>query len=208
VTKWTGYNVSFESAIVPRWRQGTIRLGNVKIICNDKTWVDLCIDAAQQSNVNLDPADIDTNFTYWNLDVENIDITLSLWRWLDGRGIVQSAKFQGVRGSCDREHLLWPDNWIPTRKSPKFGDFELDSIVIEDALVTVKNPAQKPYNVALFHCKLNTFRYHWMLYDLLCADSIVGSIDDCLFSVHKPQTKDLHQQNELKKNWSKLVSLD
>jgi distribution and morphology protein 31 len=160
---------------------------------------------ARESGLQLDPADVEVNFTYWDLDVESIDITLSLWRWLDGRGIVQSANFQGVRGVCDRSHIQWPDNWSPSRRKPQHGDFELDSVVVNDALVTVKNPNFRPFSVSLFQCKLSTFRKQWMLYDILCADSIVGSIDDCLFSVHKPQIKDLNQQNELKQNWSKMV---
>lgn len=35
----------------------------------------------------------------------------------------------------------------------------------------------------------------------------MGTIDDCLFSVHKPQTKDLSIQKELQKNWSKLSNM-
>jgi mitochondrial distribution and morphology protein 31 len=205
LTKWTGYQVSFRSAIVPRWREGTIRLGNVKIVCNKDTWTELCMESAAAMDKKLEPADVDVNFTYWNLDVDSIDITLSLWRWLDGRGIVQSANLQGVRGVCDRSHIRWADDWIPTRRKPEDGDFELESLYIIDALVSIKNPGFRPFNVSLFHCKIGTFRKQWMLFDFLCANSIMGSIDDCLFSVHKPQIKDLNQQKELKENWSRMV---
>jgi distribution and morphology protein 31 len=46
-----------------------------------------------------------------------------------------------------------------------------------------------------------------MLFDILGAESMVGTVDDCLFSVHKPQTKDLSIQKELQKNWSKLSNM-
>lgn len=207
LTRFTGYNISFESAIVPRWREGTIRLCNTRIICNDKTWTSLKIAEAKALGQEIDPGTIDINWTYWDLDVESIDITLSLWRWLDGRGIVQSAKLKGVRGTCDRSHLIWPDNWIPTRRIPEFGDFELDSFAVDDALISIKNPNFRPYNLSIFKCKLKNFRKQWLLYDFLCAESIVGSVDDCLFSVHQPQIKDLKLQKELERNWSKLVFL-
>jgi len=38
---------------------------------------------------------------YWStfdLNVDSIDVTLSLWRWLDGKGLVEDAVVKGVRG--------------------------------------------------------------------------------------------------------------
>ncbi|KAJ3313900.1 Mitochondrial distribution and morphology protein 31, mitochondrial precursor [Boothiomyces sp. JEL0838] len=205
LTFWTGYNITFESASVP-WRLGTIRLENVKIVCNEETWKTLQKKIAYRDGVEYNPGEVNTNFAYWDTTVESIDVTLSLWRWLDGRGVVKDAIIKGVRGVCDRTHITW-DNWEPARRSPQFGDFELDSLVIEDALVTICNPRQRPITLAIFNAKLPTFRKQWLLYDWLCADSIVGTLEDCLFSVHKPQTKDLRIQNELRANWSKLSNM-
>ncbi|KAJ3276372.1 Mitochondrial distribution and morphology protein 31, mitochondrial precursor [Terramyces sp. JEL0728] len=205
LTFWTGYNITFESASVP-WRLGTIRLENVKIVCNEETWKTLQKKIAYRDGVEYNPGEVNTNFAYWDATVESIDVTLSLWRWLDGRGVVKDAKIRGIRGVCDRTHITW-DNWVPSRRTPHFGDFELDSLIIEDALVTICNPRQRPIALALFNAKLPTFRRQWLLYDWLCADSIVGTLEDCLFSVHKPQTKDLRVQNELRSNWSKLSNM-
>ncbi|KAI8899545.1 mitochondrial distribution and morphology protein family 31/32 [Globomyces pollinis-pini] len=206
ITMWTGYNVTFESAIVPRWREGSIRLGNVKIVCNDKTWREIKRAEAALLGIPFNPDDVDVNWTYWDLTVESIDISLSLWRWLDGRGLVKVAKLKGVRGSCDRQHLVY-DNWTPALRVPQYGDFELEGFAIEDALITINNPNFRPYDLAIFHATLPVFRMQWMLYDMLCAESAVGTLDDCLFSVHKPQTKDVRLQAELKTNWSKLSNL-
>jgi distribution and morphology protein 31 len=84
MTKLTGYNISFQTAIVPRWREGTIRLGNVNIKCNDKSWALLCEKKAIEDGKNFEPEKVNRNFTYWEITVDHIDITLSLWRWLDG----------------------------------------------------------------------------------------------------------------------------
>ena len=32
----------------------------------------------------VDEKKVDVNWTYWDIKVDTIDLTLSLWRWLDG----------------------------------------------------------------------------------------------------------------------------
>jgi distribution and morphology protein 31 len=107
----------------------------------------------------------------------------------------------------DRRHIEWEDDWVPTRREAEFGDFELDTLVIKDALVSILNPHFRPFNLSIFHASMRNFRKHWMFYDTLCADTIIGSFDDCLFSVHKPQTKDLAVQKQMEKEWSRLSNL-
>ena len=84
LTEFTGYKVFFETGIVPRWQDGTIRLENVSIICNDSTWIELKRQDAAKYNLPFDQDKVDVNWTYWDLRVDTIDLTLSLWRWLDG----------------------------------------------------------------------------------------------------------------------------
>ena len=76
--------MSFKNAIVPRWRDTSIRLENVSIKCNKETWTELCLDQAAEKGQALNLEEIDTNFSYVDLTVDSIDVTLSLWRWLDG----------------------------------------------------------------------------------------------------------------------------
>jgi distribution and morphology protein 31 len=40
----------------------------------------------------------DTNYAMFDLNVDSIDVTLSLTRWLDGKGLVADAVVKGVRG--------------------------------------------------------------------------------------------------------------
>jgi distribution and morphology protein 31 len=114
---------------------------------------------------------------------------------------------KGIRGLCDRKHVVIPEDYIPVRRLPQFGDFELSSFIVEDMLISIHNPNFRPYTLSIINANLPLFRRQWFLYDWICANSIVGSVDDCLFSVHKPQTKDLEAQKDLSMNWSKLSNL-
>ncbi len=42
--------------------------------------------------------DDDTNKSSFDLTIDSVDVTLSLWRWLDGKGLVENAVVRGVRG--------------------------------------------------------------------------------------------------------------
>eukprot|EP00842_Homolaphlyctis_polyrhiza_P003680 jgi/Hompol1/4312/HPOL_002490-RA len=206
LTKTTGFQITFESAIVPRWREGVISLENVSILCNGESWTELRRKAKlAKGQGDLLPGEVDTNFTYWDLNVDRIDLTLSLWRMLDGRGPLKAVKLQGVRGVVDRRHIVFDPNWVPTRRIPGFGDLELSSLVVKDLLVTIQNPNFRPYSVSIFDADLPLFRQQWLLYDLMCADSVVGMFDNCLFSVHRSQSSDL--LSDTPEKWGKISHL-
>lgn len=40
----------------------------------------------------------DMNMSLFDLTIDSVDVTLSLWRWLDGKGLVEDAVIRGVRG--------------------------------------------------------------------------------------------------------------
>lgn len=93
--------VTFESAIVPRWKEGVIRLENVSIICNDETWTELKnAERAQKGLPPLAPGELDVNWTYWDLTFRHIDVTLSLWRWLDGMRVLYLLYVCAVVDTC------------------------------------------------------------------------------------------------------------
>jgi len=94
--------------------------------------------------------------------------------------------------TSDRRHVHWdtskPLDPADFRHPSHTGDFELDSLEIEDFLVTVHQPGgQRPFNVSIFNAQLGPFRKRWMFYDMLSAIGITGQYDNCLFSLHKPQ---------------------
>ncbi|KAJ3184385.1 Mitochondrial distribution and morphology protein 31, mitochondrial precursor [Gaertneriomyces sp. JEL0708] len=208
VTASTGFKVTFESAIVPRWRSGVIRLENVQIQCNDHTWLELQnAERAKQGLAPLDMEDLDVNWTYWDLSIRHVDVALSLWRWLDGKGAISECTLKGVRGVVDRRHVTWPDDWVPVRRKLRAGDFEIDRFVIEDLLLTVRNPNFRPYSVSIFNAEMPRLRKQWLLYDFMRADSMNGMFDDCLFSVHRMQRMDLVVDEGGLGGWGKVSHL-
>ena len=143
----------------------------------------------------------DHNYTMFDLNFEEIDVTFSLPRWLDGKGLVENAVIKGVRGVIDRRHVWW-DTSVPLRPEDfrhetRRGDFELEALDIEDFLVTVYQPSgQRPFNVSIFNASIGQFRKRWMFFDMMSADAIVGQYDNCLFSLHKPQKLGKSSQEE------------
>ncbi|KAJ3092714.1 Mitochondrial distribution and morphology protein 31, mitochondrial precursor [Quaeritorhiza haematococci] len=203
LTRETGFNITFESAIVPNWREGTIRLKNVQVLCNADTWTELKREEKKAKGLgDLVDGEVDVNWTYWDLTIKSVDVTLSLWRWLEGRGLLKEAIMKGARGAVDRRHIWWDPNWKPARRNALPGDFELDRFVVEDLQISILNPGFRPYTVSIFNGELPLFRKQWLLYDMMCADSIVGTFDGCLFSVHKLQRDDTN-----KEHWDKVSNL-
>ncbi|KAF6767328.1 hypothetical protein PSEUBRA_004030 [Kalmanozyma brasiliensis GHG001] len=142
-------------------------------------------DLAEDDSVN-------TNYTMFDLQVDSIDVTLSLSRWFDGKGLIEDAVIRGVRGIVDRRNVFWdparPYDPKAARREPRHGDFELECLNIEDFLVTVYQPNDfRPFNFSIFSAHIPKLRKQWLFYDLLSADSITGQVDGCLFSLHKPQ---------------------
>lgn len=128
----------------------------------------------------------------FDINFDEVEVTLSVKRWLDGKGLVKDAKVKGVRGVIDRRSVWWdsskpllPKDW---RHPSRPGDFELETFQVEDFLVTVYQPGgQRPYNVSIFNARFAPFRKRWLFYDMLGAEAMTGQYDNCLFSLHMPQ---------------------
>ncbi|KAJ1549296.1 Mitochondrial distribution and morphology protein 31, mitochondrial precursor [Cladochytrium tenue] len=202
----TGFEITFEAAIAPRWRDGAIRLKDVGIVCTDETWLRRL--RASRPGKELNEDEVDLNWTYWDVRVESVDVILSLWQWLEGRGLIRECTMTGVRGVVDRRHIIWDPDWVPTRRKPHENDFMMSKFVVEDLLLTILNPSFRPYTISVFNGELPLFRQQWLLYDIMCADSIVGTFDDCLFSIHRAQDPDVQpatQKGEQRKPyWAKM----
>jgi distribution and morphology protein 31 len=48
------------------------------------------------------PASEGDNYTMYDINIDEVDVTLSLWRWLDGKGLIKDASVKGVRGVIGR----------------------------------------------------------------------------------------------------------
>ncbi|KDQ55847.1 hypothetical protein JAAARDRAFT_180712 [Jaapia argillacea MUCL 33604] len=221
LTRETGITVIFESAIVPKWKDSRISLKNVYISRRPPSAS--AIAAPDPKKVAKGPhglavgyddhSEDDLNYSMFDLNIDSIDVTLSLTRWLDGRGLVKDAVIKGVRGVLDRRSITWdPDHPLDPatfRHQSQAGDFDLDSLQLEDLLITVCQPGNfRPYTASIFRADLKRFRKQWMFYDFLCAENVVGQFDNCLFSLHTPQSIGRTTEKELgEAMWGRMSRL-
>ncbi|KZS93905.1 mitochondrial distribution and morphology protein family 31/32 [Sistotremastrum niveocremeum HHB9708] len=209
LTSETGITIIFESAIVPKWKESRISFKNVYVSRGHISPDTVDISQSSHSRAPDTTSTIpETKYSSFHLDVDSIDVTLSLWRWLDGRGLVQDAVVKGIRGVWDRRFVQWDSSLDPAsfRHISQPGDFALESLRIEDLLITIFQPGQfRPYTMSVFRADVPALRKQWLCYDLLSAHSVVGQFDNCLFSLHHPQSfgktaeKDF-QKSDLKKS--------
>lgn len=211
----TGVTVIFESAIVPKWGSSLITFKNVYVSCRPdegpssapveggKKQVKaatakppspipfLSSAISPETYLAARPAPPEDNYTMYDVNIDQLEVSLSFMRWLDGKGLVKDVRIKGVRGVVDRRSVWWdlskPLDPADFRHATQKGDFEFESFHVEDALVTVYQPGLRPYNVSIFNMIVGPFRKKWLFYDLMSAEGITGQFDNCLFSLHMPQ---------------------
>jgi len=111
---------------------------------------------------------------------------------LKGKGWIQEAKLKGIRGVIDRRTERYSEDWKPTKRLRHRDDFELSRLLIEDVLVTIHLPGSnhRPISLSIFQLDCMPFRKQWLLYDIFCANFIVGIFDGCLFKYGPPQREE------------------
>ncbi|ERF76561.1 hypothetical protein EPUS_05834 [Endocarpon pusillum Z07020] len=221
LTKSTGINVVFESAIVPEWRSGVIKFENVFVSrrpgqidgagVSKGTRESAAIAAAA---ANADPNE-DTNYTQFDLSINEVLVTLSFAKWFNSKGILQNVEVKGMRGVVDRTNVHWTGEYIDPksyRHEHNPGDFEIDSFKLEDVLVTLHQPKGfRPFTVSIFSADLPQLRKRWLFYDILSANQMHGAYDNSLFTIHPHQnhshiatTHDTHHENNPWKKYSRI----
>ncbi|EMD37322.1 hypothetical protein CERSUDRAFT_50513 [Gelatoporia subvermispora B] len=236
LTSETGITIIFESAIVPKWKDSHISFKNVFVsrrpldletvrqrrsLRNAGYKAAVGYDVSNHpSNHSLaeedddmmleDHSNDDVNYSMFDLSVDSIDVTLSFTRWWQGKGLVTDAVIKGVRGVLDRRSVTWdPDHPLDPaafRHIAQPGDFELESLRLEDVLITVYQPGGfRPYTASIFRADIRTFRKQWLFYDFLRAENVVGQFDNCLFSLHRPQSIGRTTDQDLKDGqWARM----
>lgn len=209
LTKSSGAKVVFESAIVPKWKDGVITFKNVFVSRrpgqgagnvskgSPKTAAAAAASAAAAFvGQPTEPAPVqeeeDTNYTQFDISIDSVNVTLSFNKWFNGKGLLRDVEVKGIRGVVDRTHVHWSeDNLDPKsyRHEHNPGDFEIDSFKMEDVLVTMYQPnGFRPYSISIFSCDLPQLRRQWLFYDFLSANMMSGSFDNSLFTIHPRQT--------------------
>ncbi|CZR50726.1 probable MDM31 Mitochondrial Distribution and Morphology [Phialocephala subalpina] len=208
LTHSAGVKVVFESAIVPKWKDGVITFHNVfvsrrpgqgKTKVSKGSSVSAAAAAAAERQAELvgkkeaeeEEEEEDTNYTQFDLTFGTVNVTLSFVKWWNGKGLLRDVEVKGVRGVVDRTSVHWGDTYVDPRTykhTHHAGDFEIDSFKMEDLLITVHQPnGFRPFSVSIFNCELPQLRKQWLFYDFLSANNMSGAFDGSLFTIHPRQ---------------------
>ncbi|KAI9663550.1 MAG: Mitochondrial distribution and morphology protein 31, mitochondrial precursor [Alyxoria varia] len=201
LTKSSGVKVIFESAIVPRWKDGVITFKNVfvsrrpglkKATVSKGSPTSAQAAVVQAEKESEDGADVeDTNYTQYDVNMDTVNVTLSFAKWFNGKGLLKDVEIKGVRGVLDRTLVHWNGEYVDPRSyrhEHNTGDFELESFKLDDLLVSVYQPGNfRPFSVSVFSADLPQLRKQWLFHDLLSANHVSGSYDDSPFFIHPRQ---------------------
>lgn len=192
-------DIKFEDALIPEWQNGFIKFNNVKLKTENT-----------QSNRQFQ----------FNLTFHQVEINLSLKKWLMGKGLINDMKILGMNGEImmktfidyemkqlktnDRVNSKYPDvketenlliNWFTN------PNYQLNNIVIVDSKINftefdkndknnVNNKTFMNYDIAIFNLEIPKLGFNHMIKDFLNAKIITGSINNSMFTFHKRQQKD------------------
>ncbi|KAF3075351.1 Mitochondrial distribution and morphology protein 31 [Trichoderma lentiforme] len=201
LTQSAGVTVVFESAIVPKWKNGVIAFRNVFIsrrpgqiessVSKGSSDAAAVAAAGRQVQHNGTVTEDDGNYTQFDVTIANVNVTLSFLNWWNGRGLLKDVEVNGVRGIVDRTSVRWPLQQIDPfsyRHKHQPGDFEIESFKLEDLLLTIRQPdGFRPFSVSIYSCELPRLRKQWLFYDFLSASHMSGSFDGSLFTIHPRQ---------------------
>jgi Yeast mitochondrial distribution and morphology (MDM) proteins len=111
----------------------------------------------------------------------------------------------------DRRSVQWSLDLDPAsfRHKAQQGDFELESLTLEDVLINVYQPGGfRPYTFSIFRADVGMLRKQWLFYDFLKSEGVVGQFDNCLFSLHRPQSIGRTNEQDAKDGgWSTMVRM-
>lgn len=204
LTKSSGIKVVFETAVVPKWKDGVISFrkvfvsrrpgqGRGKVSKGSQTSAaaEAAIAQAEKDAPVEDVVEEDTNYTQFDVSMDTVNVTLSFSKWFNGKGLLKDVEIKGIRGVIDRTSVHTVEGVDPRSYKHEHnpGDFELDSFKMEDLLVTIYQPdGFRPFPVSMYSCELPQLRKQWLFYDFLSANMMSGSFDGSLFTVHPRQT--------------------
>ncbi|KAJ4344812.1 Mitochondrial distribution and morphology protein 31, mitochondrial precursor [Didymosphaeria variabile] len=205
LTKSSGIKVVFESAVVPKWKDGVIsfrkvfvsrRPGQKNAHVTKGSSASAAAAAAALAHKEKEGSDAaeeeeDTNYTQFDISIDTVNVTLSFSRWMNGKGILKDVEIKGIRGVVDRTSVYAIEGVDPRsyKHNHEPGDFELESFKMEDLLVTIYQPHKfRPFSVSIYSCDLPQLRKQWLFYDFLSANMMSGSFDNSLFTIHPRQT--------------------
>ena len=195
-----GWKVAFGTAIVPNWRDGRITLKDVTIDLGDVTIPD---DLAP---LYEDEVPLKDNYTRFSVQVDRLDVRISLRRWLEGRGWLEEVLIDGARGTLDKRWIRFVEGW---RWKSRPDDFNLDFLQLRNVHLNIIQPrGYRPYSVTILSASVPRLRASWLFYDLLSAESAHGIFDGrSLFTLHNAAARDKDEDGRELKHF-RMLGLD
>lgn len=192
-------DIKFEDALVPKWKKGCIRFNKVELRTVDKNQdVVECVGSGEESNLEFE------------LKFHQIELTLSLKKWLFGHGAIKDLSLFGMRGDVSIDYAYEPNpeklfiDWFSNK------DYELGKVQLTDSCVNVYDKQlDMKYRVSIYNLSMPQLRFRWILPDFFNADIATGAINHALFTLHKRQHK-LVYLNDMEKDlspWKRISRL-
>lgn len=163
--------------MAPNWRDGRITLRDVSLELGDINQSEDKIPTYEES------VPITENYTRFSIQVDRLDVRISLRRWLEGRGWLEEVFVDGARGILDKRWIRMIDGW---KWKSRPGDFDLNSLQLRNVHLSIIQPRGfRPYSVTILSASVPKLRASWLFYDLLSAESAHGIFDGrSLFTLH------------------------
>lgn len=112
-----------------------------------------------------------------SIAIDTVEFTLSLFKYLTGRGIIDTCTISGVRGA-----VLWDTPPAHAELQKRRHGFAIRDLVLQDLLVTIMRPSnQDKHEARICSATIPLLRRQWLLYDLANATSIAGTFDKSPF---------------------------
>jgi len=233
LSKITGYKITFDSTMIPLWKDKSVIFKNITVQYNVDT-----VKEMQQKELKKkqrkqkiigyltfnrnkietkeEEINVDDNFTYYDLKIDEIDMVISPMKLMRGKNFIKKCLVKGVRGDIDRRNVYNDPNNVydPSFERGKHHnrEFTIKKLSIEDMSVNMLCKNFRPYKIAIFNADLSKFRFRYILHDIISANSIVGMLDSSLFSIYRPY-HNAHRKSQMngipdvRKSYLKINSL-
>ncbi|CDH12002.1 related to Mitochondrial distribution and morphology protein 32 [Zygosaccharomyces bailii ISA1307] len=191
-----GIDVNFQDALIPEWKKRCIRFNKVGF----KT--------SQQEHTEQNEQEPKFEF---DLKFHQIELSLNLWKWLWGNGLIQDLSVFGMRGEVTVSYAYRtnsPEDYLLDWFSNK--EYNLGHVQITDSTVDVHDKQMdKKFKISIYDLDMPQLRFEWMIPDFFNANIVTGAINHSLFSIHKRQHR-LPYLNELEQDlqhWKRITRL-
>ncbi|CAH01336.1 Mdm32p [Kluyveromyces lactis] len=180
-------DVEFQDALVPEWKKGCIRFRSVKV-----------------RTVTDGKSDVPSDQLQFDLKFNQVDITLSVRKWMTGHGLIDNLTVLGMHGKVvlndvnENKLVGWFSN----------PEYHLGAVKVCDSCFTLRDGNQD-YRISIYNMDMNRLRFEWCVSDFFNANVVTGAINHSLFTIHKRQHKLAYLQ-DLEKDlspWKRITRL-